>query len=205
MPPSTLPQPTLFRPNGNELCLYWLFGTTDRKWKYDQFMFAKVGIANDPARRLVTYRTHCPVSIHTGIFVRLPSKSCATKLERVFLNDENLSGYRPSEMPKSEWHIVFGGPSQHAVFCKNLLGRFYLERLNQPELWPCRIEWLICPDASRMLEIPESDDRFLCSIETGDTFASAKRDSIPEQLVCWARAEVQAEALTRLIYPYHEE
>jgi hypothetical protein len=195
MPSSALPLPKLFPPNGNEKCLYWLFGTTDRKWKYDQFMFAKVGIANDPRRRLVTYRTHCPVSIHTGIFVRLPSDSCATELERVFLNDENLSAYRPSEMPKSEWHIVFGGPSQHAVFCKDLLGRFYLERLNRPELWQCRIEWLICPDASRMLEVPESYDRYLCNIETGDTSGSAKRHNIPEKLVCWARAEEQAEAL----------
>lgn len=180
-------------------CLYFFLGTVDYEFLRKEWMFVKVGVANNVHRRLKSYQTHCPIPFQTGLKVVLPSEPCAKKLESAILNDELLKGYSS----QGEWFVVFGGPQQHVSFFTNLLARFYIERYRDKSLWNSRLEWVIIPNQERAVEIPGADTDFFCGVESGEKSAYAvgtDQEDIAIELNFRVKAQKQAEALGSLIY-----
>jgi hypothetical protein len=181
---------------------YFFFGTVDREFNRDEWMFAKVGIAVNVHRRLISYKTHCPVPFHTGLKIECPNTEEAKKLENAILEDENLKDYRPKG--KSEWFIVFAGPHQHMIFIKDLLACIYVHRYRNQLLWDSRLEWVIWTDQERLSEIPDADEKFFCGKETGEK--NIYDDGMDgSELARRVKAEDQAKVLARLIYPNFED
>lgn len=193
-----IPIPTLLKPDSTSHYFYAFFGTVDRKWRSNQWMFVKVGIAMDVHRRLTTYKTHCPVPFNLGIRALFPDKKASGIMESAMLADSELRDYRS----QGEWFVVMSGPEQHVIFIKNLLARFYLERFRDKSLWAVQLEWIIVPDKKRIREVVGADERILCGAEngTGDRLEHATNVS-EQELALYVRAEGQAKAIGRLVYP----
>jgi Meiotically Up-regulated Gene 113 (MUG113) protein len=162
-------------------------------------MFVKVGVALNVHRRLKSYQTHCPVPFNLGIRAALPTVARARQMEHTFLSDVDLRGY----LLHGEWFAVNAGPADHVVFIANLLGAFYVDRYRDPAIWGSRLQWVISPDDSRLSEIPQSDETYLCAAEDGS--ARLYDEEWRNELGLRARAEEQAEALGRIIYPELDE
>ena len=191
-----IPRPTLKHFEIEPCYLYFFFGTVDRKWRRNEWMFVKVGVAVNVQRRLKSYQTHCPVPFHTGLRAAVPSVERARSLETSILNDRDLVGYRG----QGEWFVILAGPHQHEIFIKELLASFYVERYRDRTLWNSRLEWVILPDQQRISEIPEADGHYFCDIERGEKAMLAPDWDGTEQSRR-VKAEEQAKALARLIYP----
>ena len=114
------------------------------------------------------------------------------------LSDEYLKGYQS----QGEWFSVMAGPEQHVNFIKDLLAVFYIERFRNKSLWTVQLEWIISPDQSRVSEIPNADKNVLCGSEEGKGYGlEDATQPHEEELALRARAEEQAVALGRIIYP----
>jgi hypothetical protein len=92
-----------------------------------------------------------------------------------------------------------GRASSACYLYRRLLAAFYTERYRDRTIWTTRLEWFISPDDSRLDEIPESDQTYLCAAENGTALDNHEEDKAERQLR--AKAEEQAQALGRLIYP----
>lgn len=158
-------------------------------------MFVKVGVALNVHRRLKSYQTHCPVPFNLGIRAALPSVQRARQIEQTLLTDVDLRGYRL----QGEWFAVNAGPEDHIIFITNFLGAFYVERYRDPRLWGARLEWVISPNDERLHEIPGADADYLCASEDGRGLGQL--EDFRQELALRVRAEEQATALGRLIYP----
>ena len=161
-------------------------------------MFVKVGVALNVHRRLKSYQTHCPVPFNLGIRVALPSVARARQMEQAFLSDVDLRGHRL----QGEF-AVNAGPRDHVIFITNFLGAFYVERYRDTAIWGTRLQWVISPDDSRLSEIPMSDETYLCAAEDGSS--RLYDEEWRNELALRAKAEEQAEALGRIIYPELDE
>jgi hypothetical protein len=161
-------------------------------------MFVKAGISANVHKRLRSYHTHCPIPFSVGFRMHFLTTERAKDLENTVLFDRELKDYKPK--PESEWFIVMAGPEQHVLFIGDLLACIYLYRFRDPALWINRPEWVIVPDSERVAEIPGADAQYLCGPETAKDLAHFE-DEARKELLLRARAEEQAEALGRLIYP----
>ena len=193
-----IPVPSLLDPDSTSHYFYSFFGTVDRKWRRNEWMFVKVGIASDVHRRLTSYKTHCPVPFNFGIRALFPDKKASRLMESAMLADDELNGYRS----QGEWFVIMAGPEQHVIFIKTLLARFYIERFRDKSLWPVQLEWILVPDEERVGEIEGANRRILCGVEDGTGNHLEDATNIhEEELALRVRAESQAEAIGRLIYP----
>jgi hypothetical protein len=188
-------QPTVRKPDAPPCFVYAFFGTIGRNWGRNEWMFVKVGVGLNVHRRLKMYRTHCPVPFSFGIRALLPSEPRARQMEQTFLSDIDLRGYRS----QGEWFAVNAGPPDHVTFITNLLGAFYVDRYRDRGIWASRLAWVISPDDSRLPEIPDADQTYLCAAEDGR--ARIHDEEWRNELGLRARAEAQAEAIGRIIYP----
>jgi len=127
-----------------------------------------------------------------------PEKKASRAMESAMLADTELDGYRS----QGEWFVIMAGPEQHVIFIKHLLARFYLHRFRDRSLWAVQLEWFIWPDKARAREVEGADEILLCGVEdgTGHSLEDAT-NTHEEELALRVRAEVQAEAIGRLIYP----
>jgi Meiotically Up-regulated Gene 113 (MUG113) protein len=98
--------PTLRKPDNTRHFVYTFFGTVDRSWGRNVWMFVKVGIATNVHRRLKGYPTHCPVPFNLGLRAALPSEARARQFESALLTDSEFRGYRV----QGEWFAVHAGP-----------------------------------------------------------------------------------------------
>lgn len=158
-------------------------------------MFVKVGVALNVHRRLKSYQTHCPVPFNLGIRAALPSVYRAKELEKTLLGDTELRGYRLH----GEWFSVHAGPEDHVTFISNLLAAFYIERYRDRSIWDTQFQWVISPNDERLHEIPGADADHLCEVEDGHGLDNL--EDFRQELALRVRAEEQATALGRLIYP----
>lgn len=120
-------------------------------------------------------------------------------MEQTFFADVDLRGHRL----QGEWFAVSAGPADHVIFITNLLAAFYVERYRDPAIWGTRLQWVISPDDSRLSEIPQSDETYLCAVEDGS--ARLYDEEWRNELGLRVKAEEQAEALGRIIYPELDE
>ena len=85
--------------------VYWVFGSTFFPPHTDlrnEYLFAKVGIADDTGRRIQSMQTDCPVVLHTVFGIPCPSKREAAALESAFLRADELKGY----CSHGEWRVA---------------------------------------------------------------------------------------------------
>lgn len=190
-----LAAPTLRKPDDTSCFVYAFFGTVDRSWGRNEWMFVKVGVALNVHRRLKSYQTHCPVPFNLGLRAALPSTGRARLLENTFLTDSELRGYRL----QGEWFAVNAGPEDHVTFIANFLGAFYLDRYRDTSIWSTRSQWVISPNDERLQEVPAADADYLCQAEDGRGLEQL--EDCRQELELRIRGEDQAAALGRLIYP----
>jgi hypothetical protein len=126
----------------------------------------------------------------------------AKDLENTVLSDRELTDYR--SYPDSEWFTVMAGPQQHVSFIGDLLAYIYLYRFRDPALWINPLEWVIVPDSERVAEIPGADAQYFCGPESAEDLVRFE-DEDRKELLLRVRAEDQADALGRLIYPELDE
>jgi len=158
-----IPTPSLRKAETAPHFFYSFFGTVDRQWGLNAWMFVKVGITSNVHQRLTSYKTHCPVPFTAGVRAPLPDRASARRIEKAMLSDEDLKGFQS----QGEWFAVLAGPEQHVLFIKDLLARFYIERFRDKELWATPLEWMILPDRERIHNVPSATENWLSGPEDG--------------------------------------
>jgi hypothetical protein len=181
--------------------VYWAFGSVAFPLHTDvrpQFLFAKVGIADDTGRRIQGMQTDCPVVLHTVLGIPCPSKREAVALENVFKRSDELKGYNSH----GEWFIVWGGPRDHATFLRRLIVLFYLYRNSHDGFLNVNMEWIASPFARQFRElVPGSDNKMLTVNQE-----TRRRKPVAEfEMDSAVDAEIKTDALVECWYQPEKE